>query len=104
MKTFKEAIEISEAVGVSSKNLRNAMERVHDVQLEIQSVERKMVTAQGNFVALPKEDPKREKFKQEILKLNKSKAELQKKLQLAELDLERELRYEETDDVEIDLL
>jgi AraC-like DNA-binding protein len=96
--------DLAEASGVSSKELRTAIQAVHDLELQIQKLEMNMLATRDQFVALPKDDAKRDPLRQELVQLNKDKTELQKKLQRAEIELQRALSREEIDDVEIDLL
>ncbi len=96
--------DLTEAAGMSSKQLRTAIQTVHDLELQIQKLEMNMLATRDKFVALPKDDTKRDTLRQELVQFNKDKTELQKKLQKAEMELQRALSREEIDDVEIDLL
>ena len=98
--------DIMEAVGSASPEVRKAVEKVHSIQLEIQELDKDMLTTREKFLAIPKENTKdREPHKNKLIDLNRQKQSLQKALQKAEMDFERALnRDEDIDDVDINLL
>lgn len=100
MKTFNDVINESH----SSRNLRIAMEAVHDIQFKIQTLEKEMLKTKDEFLSFPVGDIKREPFKNNLIKLNKEKSELVKLKELAEMKLSRALSNEDIEDIELNLL
>jgi len=86
-----------------TKGLRKAINKVHNIQLKIQDIEKQMVDAREKFLSFPKGDKRRDPFRKQLIDLNKQKAELEKELQKAEIEFERELKKDSVEDFDFNI-
>lgn len=107
--TFEDVVKggnpIEEATtGTASKNLQDAIGKLHQLQLDLQGVQKSMLDARERFLGIPKGDPERDPIAEELKTLNKKKADLEKNIKDAENKLQSALDKEDVEDVDMDLL
>jgi hypothetical protein len=106
--TFEDVVKsgnpMEEGVGTSSKGLQDAIGKLHQLQLDLQNVQKSMLDARDKFLGIPKGDPERDPIAEELKSLNKKKADLEKNIKDAEAKLQSALDKEDVEDVDIDLI
>jgi hypothetical protein len=106
--TFEEVVKngnpMEEGVGTSSTGLQDAIGKLHQLQLDLQNIQKSMLDVRDKFLGIPKGDPERDPIAEELKSLNKKKADLEKNIKDAETKLQSALDKEDVEDVDMDLI
>jgi len=100
--TFSEAISGELEEGFTGKDKVSAsFEKLHALQLELQEIEKQLLTFRDQFLAIPTGSPDRDALKPQMIALSKKKAEIEKTIKNAEVETQRAIA---SDDMEIEEL
>lgn len=98
--TFSQAIHDEIEEGFTGKDAVSiAFEKLHTLQLEMQKIQSQMLEIRAKYMSFAKEATQRKSIELDLIALSKKKQNLDKKIQDAEVAVERALA---SDDMEID--
>ena len=96
------AVEIDEAF-TGKDEVSRSFEALHALQLELQQIEKEMLTMREQYLSFEKGSDKRKSIEPKMLTLGKKKKDLEKKIQDAEVASQRALANDDSDVEDLDI-